>query len=88
MIAQLVDYVKLNVDFVYGFLNLEIFAYYDRVATIYTADMDSFEVRASQSLLIIPWDARPMYPVILEIGMYSTDIYTIRAYCMLNTSDF
>jgi len=50
MIAQLVDFMKLNVDFVYGFLNLENFAYYDRVATIYTADMDSFEVRASQSL--------------------------------------
>ena len=80
MIAQLVDFMKLNVDFVYGFLNLENFAYNDRVATIYTADMDSFEVRASQSLLIIPSDARPMYPAILEIGMgvlyvYSTDIY-------------
>jgi hypothetical protein len=54
-----------------GFLNLDNFAYYDGVTTIYTADMDtSFLVRASESLVIIPWDtSKPMYPAILGICM-------------------
>ena len=61
--------------------------------------MDSFVVRASEALVIIPWDtSKPMYPAILGIcmsGILGFDglvqyryIYTIRAYCMLNTSDF
>ena len=38
--------VKL-LQFRYGFLNLDNFAYYDGDLTIYTTDMDSFVVRAA-----------------------------------------
>jgi hypothetical protein len=57
--------VKL-LEFGYGFLNLDNFEYYDVVTTIYTTDMDSFLVRTSESLVIIPWDiSGPVYPAIL-----------------------
>ncbi len=61
--------VKL-LQFRYVLLNLENFAYYDGDLTIYTTDMDSFLVTASEALVIIPWDtSKPIYPAILGIWM-------------------
>ena len=77
---------------------MDNFAYYDGDLTIYTTDMDSFVVRAADHPMgyhqtHVSRHIGNMYgrdSMIGLMGSYSTDtyIYTIRAYCMLNTSDF